>query len=226
MIAALALVLAVAAPQGWVTDEARVLTPQEQQQLESKLEALQARTGHQFVVYVGRSLGQQPIEDFAERTFGQWQIGRKGLDDGAALFVFLDDRKARIEVGYGLEPTLTDVASARIIRDVLAPRMRAGDPGGAITATVDAVIAQLGAGPSPPPPPPEKIVAEQRAKRWVLGAGAIAFLLLFLFNPRVALILLAFSTGRGGGGWGGNRRGGGFSGGGGRSGGAGATGGW
>src|SRR5258708_5644791 len=104
------------APARWVTDDAQAMTPAARAALDQKLEAYERATGHQIVVYVARSTAGEPVEDWAARTFAQWKIGRTGLDDGVALFVFTDDHTARIEVGYGLEDVLTDVASSRILR--------------------------------------------------------------------------------------------------------------
>lgn len=209
------------APTRWVTDEAAALAPAERQTLDAELQAFEQKTGHQLVVYVGRTTGGEPIEDWAVRTFAAWRVGRAGLDDGVAFFVMLDDRAARIEVGYGLEAELTDVQSSRILREVLIPRMRAGDVTGGVVAATRAIESTLSTGSSTPA---ERSVGE-KVKLYGIGIAIALFVVFAIFNPRAALALLWFFSGRGGRGFGG-RGGGGFSGGGGRSGGGGATGRW
>lgn len=225
------------APTLFVTDDAGVLSAATESALEAQLEGYQRQSGHQVVVYVGVTTGDVPIEDWAVRAFERWGIGRKGKDDGVLLAVFREDRHARIEVGYGLEDKLTDLQSNRILQEQVLPRLTAGDPNGAITAGVQAILAAIEgrAPPAPavaPPtgtqiaPQPVELTPLQTAILWILGLLVLAFL---VTHPRVALWLLwtiATSSGRssGGGGFGGG--GGGFSGGGGRSGGGGASGSW
>ena len=84
-------------------------------------------------MWIGQTTGGMPIEDWAVRAFAAWRVGRKGIDDGVALFVFADDRKVRIEVGYGLEDRVPDAVASRIIGDRSIPRLRAGDRDGAVT---------------------------------------------------------------------------------------------
>ncbi|MES1172550.1 MAG: TPM domain-containing protein, partial [Bacteroidota bacterium] len=114
-------------PTTWVTDRAGVLAPATVAALEARLRDHSAATGHQVLVYVDRTTGGVPIEDWAVRAFERWRVGRKGIDDGVALFLFTGDRKVRIEVGYGLEGQLPDARASRIVREQIVPRMRAGD---------------------------------------------------------------------------------------------------
>ena len=91
------------------------------------------------------------------RTFAAWRVGRKGLDDGLVLFVFAKDRKVRIEVGYGLEDQVPDAIASRIIREVIVPRIQAGDQDGALAAGVGALLEAIGpdlAGRGAPAPAP------------------------------------------------------------------------
>ena len=78
-----------------------------------------------MLVWVGTTTDGEPIEDFAERAFEAWKVGRAGLDDGVVLFVFADDRTVRIEVGYGLEPVLPDAICSRIITERITPLLKA-----------------------------------------------------------------------------------------------------
>jgi uncharacterized protein len=215
--AALALFFAAAPPEAlhrWVTDEAKALSPVTRESLEARLGAYEQQTGHQVVVYVARSTGGEPIEDFAVRSFKQWKIGRPEVDDGVAIFVFTQDHTARIEVGYGVEDMLTDAASSRILRERLIPKMQAGDVDGAVNGTVDAVLHKLGTGEAP------SQVHKARLAAWVIGI--LLFIVLAIWQPQLAWLLLMILTGRRRG----NGGGGGFAGGGGRSGGAGASGRW
>ncbi len=126
-----------------MTDTAGFLSPQTLATLDARLEAVQTQTGHQVVVWIGQSLDGAPLDDWSVRTFAAWKIGRKGMDDGLAVFVFAADRKIDIEVGYGLEGQVTDALAGRVIRrDVMAPKLQAGDRDGAVVAGVDALLAR------------------------------------------------------------------------------------
>jgi uncharacterized protein len=230
------------APTRWVTDEPGFLTPATREALDGRLEAYERATGHQVIVWIGRTLGGDALEPWAARAFKAWGIGRKGQDDGAALFIFTDDRKARIEVGYGLEDKLPDIEAARIMRDELTARLRAGDRDGGVTGAVGAMLKAIG-GEVNAPPQPARPQEEVRG----LGLGqliVIIFLAIIVLgflgtHPTLAAYLLASMVSggrRGGGGWSGggfsggsggfSGGGGGFSGGGGSSGGGGASGSW
>lgn len=221
------------APTRWVEDHAGFLSPGTRAALDARLESYERATGHQVVVWIGKSLHGAPLDDWAVRTFAAWKIGRKGLDDGVAIFILADDRAIDIEVGYGLEDRVTDATASRIIREVMAPRLRAGDRDGAVAAGTNAVLAAIEGKPwagAQATAPPEH---GPSAVSMVVGALAVvAFLILAITHPRIALLLLwtVMSGGRrGGGGFGGfgnGGGGGGFGGGGGRSGGGGARGGW
>src|SRR4029079_19071820 len=119
--------------------------------LTTQLEDYERGTGHQVIVWIDRTTGGVPIEDWAVRAFAAWGVGRKGHDDGVALFVFSDDRKLRIEVGYGLEGAVPDARAARIVKNEMVPRIRAGDRDGAVKAGVDSLIAAIGGAPEPKP---------------------------------------------------------------------------
>jgi uncharacterized protein len=220
------------APRRWVTDTAGLLSEGARDQLDARLEAYERQTGKQVVVHVGKTLDGVPIEDFAVRAFEAWGIGKKGRDDGLALFVFAEDRKLRIEVGYGLEGVVPDAIASRVISDVIAPRLRAGDADGAIGAGVDALLAAIEGRPveglvaaqAERPPPSRGMSGLEKLAAFVV---ACVFLFILVTNPRLALWLLInmmASGGRRHGGGGGGF--GGFHGGGGRSGGGGASGGW
>ena len=220
-----------AAPTRWVSDSAGFLSEGARQELDGRLEAYERQTGHQILVWSGRTTGDVPLEDFTVRAFAAWHVGRKGLDDGLVLFLFLDDRKVRVEVGYGLEDRVPDAIASRIIRETIVPRVQAGDRDGAIRAGIAALIAaidgRVGApGPAAAPDHARPAGAEGlgTGEKILIVLVVLGFLVLFATNPSLALYLLftIMSGGRGGSASGG----GGYSGGGGRSGGGGASGSW
>src|SRR5262252_9901208 len=127
------------------------MSPAAASALDSRLADYERSTGHQLIVYIGQTTGGAPIEDWAVRAFEKWKVGRKGIDDGLVLFIMAADHKLRFEVGYGLEPTVPDAIASRVINDVIVPRIQNGDPDGAVTAGMDAVMTVIGGGGLPPP---------------------------------------------------------------------------
>ncbi len=218
------------APRQFVTDTAGMISPNVERQLDARLQAYERDTGHQVIVWTGKTTGDVPLEEWAVRTFEAWGVGSEKLDDGLAVFLFSEDRRIRIEVGYGLEGVIPDAIASRVINEIAVPALRAGDPDAAVVGSVNDLLQRIG-GERGPPQQTRRYV--QRPSREV-GAGNMIillviggiFLLLFITNPRLAMFLLfsLMSGGRGGGG--GGYGGGGFGGGGGRSGGGGASGSW
>jgi uncharacterized protein len=209
-------------PTAWVTDRARLLAPETVERLDARLAEVERASGRQVLVFIDRSTGGVPLEDWTARAFAAWHVGRKGLDDGVVLFVFTEDRRLRIEVGYGLEATIPDARAARILSEVVAPPLKAGQPDRAIEAGVDALLSALGS--------PVDGSPDERVPGWALVVGIAVFLFFMTAlatHPGLAAWLLLLGAGRGNGGRrGGWFSGGGFSGGGGRSGGGGASGSW
>ena len=123
-------------PTTWVTDNAGLLTTATRESLDQQLAAYNQSSGHQVIVWIGTTTGAAPLEDWTIRAFTAWKVGRKGLDDGLALFIFAGDRKVRIEVGYGLEGTVTDAVASRIERETIVPHLKSGDYDGAVTGGV------------------------------------------------------------------------------------------
>src|SRR5258708_26385374 len=151
VLLALALTLPPA-PTARVNDYAGVLSAAERGRLEDELAERERGSGAQMFMAILPSLEGDRVEDVAVRLEERWKVGRKGLSNGVLLVVFLKERKLRIEVGYGLEPVITDAVAASIIRDVIAPRFREQRYAGGLDAAVDAVFARIGGGPAPPPP--------------------------------------------------------------------------
>jgi uncharacterized protein len=133
--------LDVPALRGRVNDYAGILTPATVSSIEARLRDLEATDSTQIAVLTVPSLQGDSLEGFSIRVAEEWKIGRKKLDNGAILLVARDDRKVRIEVGYGLEGVLTDLVSGRIIDDIIKPAFRAGDYDRGLSDAVDAMIA-------------------------------------------------------------------------------------
>ncbi|WP_298674209.1 TPM domain-containing protein [uncultured Sphingomonas sp.] len=153
---AAALLVALASPAGaqtfpkftgFVVDDAGILSPQVQAELTQKLAALQRDTKRQVAVVTIRDLQGYPIEEYSNKLLRAWGVGLKDVNNGALFVIAPNDRKLRIEVGYGLEPFLTDALSSVIINNDVLPRFKAGDMAGGIEAGTDAIIAQLRASP-------------------------------------------------------------------------------
>lgn len=225
----------VPAHDGWVTDLADLLTDEQERALETLMESYRAGTTHEIALLTVPALDGRALERLALETARAWGLGGQGANNGALLLVARDDRKLRLEVGQGLEGTLTDSIAGRIIRDVITPRFKAGDMYGGIRAGLEATHAAIGGDYGP--------VEQVRARR--PGSGGLGlipvfavFMLVLLGGRRRGrgggllpwLVLSQMGHGRnhhgGGGGFSGG--GGGFSGfgGGGGFSGGGASGGW
>lgn len=245
---ALLFVAAIAAAQsfppltGRVVDQAAILSPAAKAELEPKLADLEARSGIQLVVATVSSLDGQAIEPYANELFRAWKLGEAAKNNGVLLLVAPNERRVRIEVGYGLEGTLTDALASVIISNAITPRFKAGDFSGGVVRGVDDIITVLTTDASEWEARPDLRLDRQPQAGppdWLLLGGFFVFFALFVVSPgfrrlvmNVMLGLLVtsgggrsggYSGGRGGGGFGG---GGGFSGGGGSSGGGGASGSW
>ena len=131
LMAASAWPLDVPPLTGRVVDLAHVLPADVAASLTHDLEAHETKTSNQVAVLILPSLEGEPLESFSHRVGTTWKLGQKGTENGVLLLIALRERKIRIEVGYGLEGTLTDLRSAHIIRQEIVPRFRSGDlPGG------------------------------------------------------------------------------------------------
>ncbi len=128
---------------GRVNDQAELFDEAAEAGLENKLRALEEETGAQVAVLTVGTLEGDPIEDFSLRVVETWQLGREGVDDGVLILVARDDRRMRIEVGYGLEGALTDAQSGRIVDRIMAPKFRAGDYAGGVDGAVDVISSAI-----------------------------------------------------------------------------------
>jgi uncharacterized protein len=139
-LASLVFALDVPPLTGRVVDLAQVLPADVAASLARDLEAHESKTSNQVVVLTLPSLEDEPLETFSHRVATTWKLGQKGTENGVLLLLALRERKVRIEVGYGLEGTLTDLRSAHIIRQEIVPRFRSGDLPGGIAAGVQAIL--------------------------------------------------------------------------------------
>jgi len=131
---------------GRVVDDANVLDAATRETLQQKLAAHEAKTGNQIVVATVKSLNGSSVEDYANRLFRRWQLGQRGTNNGVLLLHAPAERKVRIEVGYGLEGTLTDAIGKYIIQNAITPRFKANDFAGGLTRGVDDIIKVLDGG--------------------------------------------------------------------------------
>jgi uncharacterized protein len=140
---------------GRVVDQTGTLSGAEIASLTQTLENLETRKGSQVAVLIVPTTAPETIEQFSIKVAEAWKIGRKKIDDGALLVVAKDDRRLRIEVGYGLEGALNDVTAKRIIDEAITPRFRTGDFPGGISAGVERIVGVIDgeALPAPQPPP-------------------------------------------------------------------------
>ncbi len=229
-----------AVPRDYVVDLAGVMNPDVSARLNAVLLELEEKTTAQVLVLTVRSLDGQSVEEFAFNTKEKWRLGQKGKDNGVLIVVAVQDRRYRIEVGYGLESVLPDSLVGSIGREYFVPYFRQGDYGTGIYAGTVAIIRTIAASEGV-----QISIGEEPARPLVSVGGkpigmfqAVLFgimglvaLILFITHPRQCFLILLFSQmGGGRGGWsggGGGFGGGSFGGGGGGSGGGGgASGGW
>ena len=154
-------------------------------QIEAKLAALEAQKGSQIAVLMVPTTRPEEIEQFGIRVAAAWKLGRKGIDDGAILIVAKNDRRVRIEVGYGLEGALPDAIANRIITETITPHFRQGDYDGGVAAGVDRMISVINGEPLPAP-----------KKRWQGGSGVSNLFPLLLVVVFVASGVLRALFGR------------------------------
>ncbi|MGH8473303.1 MAG: TPM domain-containing protein, partial [Gammaproteobacteria bacterium] len=137
-----------------VTDLTGTLKPAETQALEDRLRDFETRKGAQIAVLIVPSTTPDAIEGYSIRVVENWKLGRKGVDDGVLLLVAKDDRRVRIEVGYGLEGVIPDALASRIIHEAITPRFKAGDFHGGIAAGVERLMGLIAGEPLPAPAEP------------------------------------------------------------------------
>jgi uncharacterized protein len=219
---------------GRIVDQANIIPADTRSAIEPKLADLEAKSGIQLVVATVTSLEGQEVEPYANELFRSWKLGEKAKNNGVLLLVAPNERRVRIEVGYGLEGTLTDALSKVIITNAITPRFKFGDFSGGISRGIDDIITVLTTDASEWQKRPSLRLDNQQTTdpaTWLLIAALIALVTLLIVSPGfrwlflnlVLNILVSSGGSRSGGGY---SSGGGFSGGGGSSGGGGASGSW
>lgn len=213
----------------WVHDDANILSPSTKAELEAVLKHHRDSTSNQIAVLLVPSLDGDDIDDYANRVFQEWKLGDEKKDNGVLFLIAMQDKKMRIEVGYGLEGTLTDALSSRINRNEVSPYFRTGDYENGVKAGVVAIIKAIqGTYVNEDPP-----TSRRKGKRSPLGSIIIIIIILVVMSRRkggggggggywsAAMLggMLGSSMGRSSGSWdsGSDFGGGGFSGGGGSS---------
>ncbi len=156
---------------GRVNDQAGLLDDAFESQLDEQLRQLEDGTGAQVVVLTVPSLEGDPIEDFSMRVAETWKLGQKGVDNGVLIVIARDERRVRIEVGYGLEPVLTDALSGRIIDSLMTPKFRAGDFDGGVADAVGAIATAIRGEPVNLPKSPRRTAG--------FNPAALVFFLVF-----------------------------------------------
>jgi uncharacterized protein len=184
----------VPALTGRVVDQTGTLSAQQIEQLDARLAAFEREKGAQIAVLLLPTTAPEPIEAFGIRVAEQWQIGRKGVDDGVIVIVAKDDRAARLEVGYGLEGAVPDAVANRVIDEYLVPRFREGDFYGGLSAGIDRVVKLIEGEPLPPPRAAERAPSGQSLQSYlvfffvlVFAVGGVLRALLGRFGGAVAI---------------------------------------
>ena len=209
-MATMAIAVAAEVPflSGRVNDHAELVDPETEDRMEGFLAAFEERTGAQIAVLTVVSLGGEPVEMYSLRVAETWGLGREEADDGVLFLVARDDRRMRIEVGYGLEDDLTDAEAGRILRNVVTPRFQAGDFSGGIEAGVDAIIGTL-EGSIEPPVEVERVAGRSTDREpgqnavgvlvasvfsWtaIFASGAVSWLVFLLLAPVWAALARSF----------------------------------
>ena len=189
---------------GRVVDQAHLLSPAQTVDLTSKLAALEAQSGRQFVVATVGSLEGVPIQDYSYQLGRVWKLGDEQKDDGVVMVVAPKERQVWISTGYGARVVLTDAVTSVIVREAILPRFKANDMGGGILAGADQVIALLKLPPVEAAKRAQQVGAQEQARSRNDSGGGFPFFILFpiLFFVVVPLLRAGggrrFRSGRGG----------------------------
>lgn len=171
-------------PTGFVNDFAEMLSPPFREALEQELQEFEKETTAEIAVVTIDSLESDSIEEVAVRLFEQWKIGKKGEDNGLLVLIAKEDRKMRIEVGYGLEPVITDGRAGRIIREQMRPAFRGEDYDQGVKLAVDQVKEYIRSGQ---PPSESEVIQEKTSSAFpwiVVGVVALVYISAFLARSK------------------------------------------
>jgi len=170
-----------------VVDAAGVIPDGAEAALEARLVAWNRSTGHQLVVATVPSLLGREIQDYSIGLLRHWRLGRAGANDGVLLLLAPNERQVRIEVGYGLEPVLTDARSSLIIREAIRPPLRAGDVAGALTAGAERIMRAVASGADQTPQAPRREEGRPLSWWWIVFASLGCLVLGVFLYPLFAL---------------------------------------
>jgi uncharacterized protein len=168
-----------------VTDLTGTLSAEQVNVLENKLAAFEAQKGSQIAVLIIPTTGSKDIAEFGIEVADLWKIGRKGIDDGVILIVAKDDRKLRLEVGYGLEGVIPDAVAKRVIAETITPYFKNGDYAGGIDAGVTLLIGLIGGEALPAPPESPGAGQDGEVFGFILMGGLIAGFVLSAMMGRI-----------------------------------------
>lgn len=185
-----------------VVDTTGTLDVTRKQQLEQQALALQQTKGSQLQVLMVASTQPETIEQYTQRVMDQWKLGRKGVDDGVILVVAKDDRRARIQTGYGLEGAIPDAIANRVIQEYLAPKFRTGDYGGGIADATAKLVGLIEGEPLPPPVSDHRSAPDAGSGDWLFALFAafiVAGLVRGIFGKAPKLLRSIFTGGAAGG---------------------------
>ncbi len=188
----------------WVVDTTNTLNAAQHSALADRLEAFEKTKGSQIFVLIVPTTGQEDIDQYTRRAYDQWKVGRKSIDDGVLLVVAKDDRRLRIEVGYGLEGAITDLQAGRIIREIISPDFKKNDYVAGINRGVDKIMSLAEGEDLPPPVTSNEIYADDESLgatllmvvffSWVLpplGAALIAGIFTFIMFQSVSVAVVS-----------------------------------
>lgn len=196
--------LAIPKLDNWVVDTTNTFNAAQKSALADRLEAFEKANGSQIFVLVVPTTGQEDIAQYTRRVYDQWQVGRKNIDDGILLVVAKDDRRLRIEVGYGLEGAITDLQAGRIIREFISPDFKKNEYVAGVNRGVDKIMALAEGEDLPPPVTSNEIYADDESLveillivaffSWVLpplGAALIAGVVTFVMFQSVSVAVVS-----------------------------------
>ena len=196
--------LAVPKLDNWVVDTTNTFNAAQKSALADRLETFEKTNGSQIFVLVVPTTGQEDIAQYTRRVYDQWQVGRKNIDDGVLLVVAKDDRRLRIEVGYGLEGAITDLQAGRIIREFISPDFKKNEYVAGVNRGVDKIMALVEGEDLPAPVTSNEIYADDESLveillivaffSWVLpplGAALIAGVVTFVMFQSVSVAVVS-----------------------------------
>lgn len=196
--------LAIPKLDNWVVDTTNTFNAAQKSALADRLETFEKTNGSQIFVLVVPTTGQEDIAQYTRRVYDQWQVGRKNIDDGVLLVVAKDDRRLRIEVGYGLEGAITDLQAGRIIREFISPDFKKNEYVAGVNRGVDKIMALAEGEDLPAPVTSNEIYADDESLveillimaffSWVLpplGAALIAGVVTFVMFQSVSVAVVS-----------------------------------